>query len=278
LVVTGSPAFAGDDDRYVFRQSIAHLTQAWDTGGAMSAAPSAQTSSSLAAFIEGLAEAARSVFVFVVFGTYVGIGALAHDLGFSLPWALATTLLVWAAPNQVILISALGAGMAPAAAAVAVSLSGVRLLPMVVSLLPLIKTPSVRARALIVPAHFTAISVWVEGLRLLPGVARARRIAFYNGLGAGLLVCASAGTAVGFTLAANLPPLFAAALLFLTPASFLISVYNTSRLALDRLALVLGLAVGAALALANVALDLVWTGVIAGTLAFAVDRLRKKRA
>src|SRR5215469_9470108 len=192
----------------------------------MSVAPLVEPPSAFAAFAQGLAAAARSVFVFVVFGTYVGIGALAHDLGFSLTWALATTLLVWAAPNQVILISALGAGMAPLAAAVAVSLSGVRLLPIVVSLLPLIRTPSVRARALIVPAHFTAVSVWVEGLRLLPGVARSRRIAFYNGLGAGLLASASAGTAAGFTLAANLPALFAAGLLFLTPVSFLISVYN----------------------------------------------------
>jgi predicted branched-subunit amino acid permease len=243
----------------------------------MSAAPPVSQSSSLAAFAHGLAAAGRSVFLFVVFGTYVGIGALAHDLGFALPFALGTTLLVWAAPNQVILISALGAGMAPLAAALAVSLSGVRLLPMVVSLLPLVKTPAVRTRTLIVPAHFTAISVWVEGLRLLPGVERTRRIAFYNGLGIGLLATASAGTAAGFYLAANLPALFAAGLLFLTPASFLVSVYNSSRLMVDRLALGLGLAVGGALALANVALDLVWTGLIAGTLAWLVQRLRRRR-
>lgn len=232
---------------------------------------------SVISFLDGLAASARSVFLFVVFGTYIGIGALAHDLNFSLPWALGTTLLVWAAPNQVILISALGAGMAPLAAAVAVSLSGVRLLPMVVSLLPLIKTPSVRTRTLIVPAHFTAISVWVEGLRLLPGVERARRIAFYNGLGVGLLASASAGTAAGFSLAASLPVLFAAALLFLTPASFLVSTYASSRRAVDRLALGLGLAVGGALALANVPLDLVWTGLVAGTLAWLVQRLRSAR-
>ena len=169
------------------------------------AAASPEASSNLAAFAQGLAAAARSVFLFVVFGTYVGIGALAHDLGFGLPWALATTLFVWAAPNQVILISALGTAMPPLAAALAVSLSGVRLLPMVVSLLPLIKTPGTRVWSLIVPAHLTAISVWVEGLRLLPGVARARRIAFYNGLGVGLLLSASAGTATGFYLAASLP-------------------------------------------------------------------------
>jgi predicted branched-subunit amino acid permease len=243
----------------------------------MSAAPPAEASSGLAAFAQGLKAASRSVFLFVVFGTYVGIGALAHDLNFSLPWALGTTLFVWAAPNQVILISALGAGMAPLAAALAVSLSGVRLLPMVVALLPLIKAPDVRTRTLIVPAHLTAISVWVEGLRLLPGVKRARRIAFYNGLGVGLLASASAGTAAGFYLAANLPVLFAAALLFLTPASFLVSVYNSSRLALDRLALGFGLVVGGALALAGVALDLVWTGIIAGTLAWLVHRMRTRR-
>src|ERR1043166_8485220 len=242
----------------------------------MSAARPVAASSSLAAFAQGLAAAARSIFVFVVFGTYTGIGALAH-LGFSLPWALGTTLLVWAAPNQVILISALGAGMAPLAAALAVSLSAVRLLPMVVSLLPLIRTPAVRSTTLIVPAHLTAISVWVEGLRLLPGVERARRIAFYNGLGVGLLVFASAGTAAGFYLSANLPALFAAALLFLTPASFLVSTYAASRRAVDRLALGLGLAVGGALALANVPLDLVWTGLIAGTLAWLVPRLWSRR-
>jgi predicted branched-subunit amino acid permease len=239
----------------------------------MPAAPPVEASSSLAAFAHGLAAAGRSVFLFVVFGTYVGIGALAHDLGFSLPWALGTTLFVWAAPNQVILISALGAGMAPLATALAVSLSGVRLLPMVVSLLPLIRTPGVRARTLIVPAHFTSISVWVEALRLLPGVERAHRIAFYNGLGLGLLASASAGTAAGFYLSANLPVVFAAALLFLTPASFLVSTYAASRRAVDRLALGLGLAVGGALALANVPLDLVWTGLIAGTLAWLGQRL-----
>jgi predicted branched-subunit amino acid permease len=237
----------------------------------------AEPSSSFTAFAHGLAAAARSVFVYVLFGTYVGIGALSHDLHFSLGWAMASTVLLWAAPNQVILVSALGAGTAPIAAAIAVSLSAVRLLPMVVSLLPLLRAPGVRPRALILPAHFTAISVWVEGLRLLPEVPRERRIAFYNGLGVGLLAAAWTGTGTGFYLAGALPVLFAAALLFLTPASFLVSVWASSRQPLDRLALALGLPIGGALALADVAFDLVWTGIVAGTLAYAIDRLRKPR-
>ena len=61
----------------------------------------------------GFKAATRSVFALVLVGTYVGVGALAHDYGFGLVWLLTSTLLIWAAPAQVILMSALGAGAAP---------------------------------------------------------------------------------------------------------------------------------------------------------------------
>jgi hypothetical protein len=80
---------------------------------------------------------------------------------------------------------------------------------------------------------------------------------------------------VGFYLAAGLPPLLAGALLFLTPMSFLISTARNARVMVDRLALVLGLVIGPLLAWYHVGLDLMWTGVIGGTLAYAVNRLRE---
>ena len=46
----------------------------------------------------------------VLFATYLGIEALAHDTHFSLGWVLASTALVWAGPAQIILISTLGSG------------------------------------------------------------------------------------------------------------------------------------------------------------------------
>jgi predicted branched-subunit amino acid permease len=69
--------------------------------------------SATAVFFTGFRTAWRSVLVYVVIGTYLGIGALTHDFGFGLGWALASTALVWAGPAQVILVSALGAGVAP---------------------------------------------------------------------------------------------------------------------------------------------------------------------
>lgn len=228
-----------------------------------------------AGFGRGLMAALTSVFVTVLFGTYVGIGALAHDLGFGVGWTVAATVLIWAAPGQVILMSALGSGASLIEAALAISVSSVRLLPMVVALLPLLKAPRVRSWQLLAPAHFTAISVWVEAMRLLPVVPRESRIGFVNGLGFGLLVPTVAGTVVGFLLAARLPPTFAAALLFLTPMSFLVSATRSSRHRVDRLALVLGLTIGPALALVDVPFDLLWTGLFAGTLGYGIDRLVK---
>ena len=115
----------------------------------------------------------RSVLAYVLIGTYIGVAALAHDFGFSLWWVVASTLLLWVAPGQVILISALGAGATALETAVAVGLSSARLLPMVVSLLPLIKERRRPTGALILPAHLTAVSMWIEAQRLLPALPRA---------------------------------------------------------------------------------------------------------
>ena len=236
-----------------------------------------QPRSATAAFFAGVGAAWSSVLAYVLIGTYVGIAALAHDFGFSLWWVVASTVLVWAGPAQVILISALGAGATPLETALAVGLSSARLLPMVISLLPLIKTPQTRGRELVLPAHLTAISMWIESLRLLPTWPRATRIPFANGLGVGFMLAAQAGTVLGFYLAAALPPILTAGLLFLTPMSFLISTTRNCRLASDWLALALGIVLGPVLAAWQVGLDLLWTGIVAGTVAYGVGRLRRAR-
>jgi predicted branched-subunit amino acid permease len=227
--------------------------------------------------VSGLKAAARSVFMIVLIGSYISIGALAHDLGFSMTWTVASTLLVWAAPAQVILISALGAGTAPFEAAVAVALSGIRLLPMVVVLMPVLRAAKTRARALILPAHFTAVSFWIESLRLAPAVPRENRIAFANGIGAGLCAAAVAATVAGFYLAGVLPGALVAAMLFLTPMSFLTSAIRTARLLSDRAAYLIGVVAAPLLAWAGVGLDLMWTGLVGGTAAYGIYRLSRAR-
>jgi hypothetical protein len=117
--------------------------------------------------------------------------------------------------------------------------------------------------------------MWVESLRLLPAMPRERRIAFCNGLSVGYMSTAVSFGFVGYYLAAGLPTLFAGALLFLTPMSFLVSTARNCRLMVDKLAFVIGLILGPLLVLGHVQLDLMWTGVAGGTFAYGFNRLRE---
>src|SRR5215217_3640837 len=156
---------------------------------------SPQWQNSLRAFAWGMSSVASTVLTLVLFATYLGIGALAHDTHFSLGWVLASTALVWAGPAQIILISTLGSGATIVQTAIAVTLSAIRLFPMVVSVLPTMRMPDTKRRHLVLATHFIAVTLWVECFRLLPQVPRQRRIAFTHGLGVGLVVSGvSAGT------------------------------------------------------------------------------------
>lgn len=227
-------------------------------------------------FLAGVRAGLTSVFQLVLIGSFVSIGTLAHDLGFSAAWVVVSTLLIWAAPAQVIMISALGAGAPPLEVAIAVSLSGMRLLPMVVSLLPVVRAERTRTPGLILVAHFTAVSMWIETLRLAPTRPRGERVAFANGIGASFTVTSVIATILGHYLAAVLPAALVAALLFLTPMSFLASVTRNSRLLSDRIAFVAGLVLGPLLVFYQAGLDLLWTGLVGGTGAYLAHQAWKR--
>jgi len=230
---------------------------------------------SVIAYFAGVQSAVLSVFFVVIMGTYVGLGALAHDVGLSSGWLAISTVLVWAAPSQLIMISGFGTGATLFEVALGVTLSATRLFPMVVALLPLLRVRGTRVRDMLLPTHFTSISMWVESLRLLPAIAREHRIAFCNGLSSAYMGTAVTFGFVGYYLAAGLPPLLAGVLLFLTPMSFFLSTVRNARMMIDKLSLVLGLILGPLLFYWGVQLDLMWTGIIGGSVAYAIHRGRE---
>jgi predicted branched-subunit amino acid permease len=226
------------------------------------------------AFVQGIRSVTSTILTLVLFATYVGIGALAHDTHFSLGWAMASTAFVWAGPAQIILLSTLGSGATVAQAAIAVTVSAIRLFPMVVSVLPMLRTRETPRRALLLPAHFIAVTLWVECFRLLPKVPRGRRIAFTNGLGVGLVSVSLTATVIGYQLAANLPQILAAAILLLTPLAFLLSTARNCRQLADITALVLGLVLFPLVSLLHTGVDILISGIAAGTVAYGVHRWR----
>jgi predicted branched-subunit amino acid permease len=232
----------------------------------------------LHAYLQGVRAVGSTVLTLVLFATYIGIGALAHDSGFSLGWVLLSTFLIWAGPAQIILISTLSSGATAVQAAVAVTLSAIRLFPMVVSVLPMLRTPTITRKQLILPAHFVAVTLWVECFRLLPQVPRERRIYFTIGLGTGLVSVCMTANVIGYLLAANLPQLFGAAILLLTPLAFLLSTARNCREVADFVALGLGLALFPLVAMLHTGVDILISGMSAGTIAYGVHWWRRRRA
>jgi predicted branched-subunit amino acid permease len=230
--------------------------------------------SSTQAFLLGVRSIGSTILTLVLFATYVGIGALAHDSRFSLGWAMASTAFVWAGPAQIILISTLGSGATVVQAAVAVTVSAIRLFPMVVSVLPMLRMPQMPRRRLVLPTHFIAVTLWVECFRLLPLVPRRRRVAFTNGLGVGLVSVSLTATVIGYQLAASLPQVLAAAILLLTPLAFLLSTARNCRQLADVVALGLGLLLFPLVSLLHTGVDILISGVLAGSIAYGVHRWR----
>jgi hypothetical protein len=111
---------------------------------------------------------------------------------------------------------------------------------------------------------------------LLPQVPRERRIVFTHGLGCGLLTVCLIATTIGYGLAANLPQLLAAAILLLTPLAFLLSTARNSRQLSDVLALVLGLGLYPLASKLHTGVDILISGVSAGTIAYGVHWWRER--
>ena len=211
----------------------------------------------------------------VLFSTALGFGALARDGGFTLAQAIFLAATMNALPNQVILVDQLARNETLAAAALAVTLAAMRLLPMTATLIPMVRGERPRRVLELCAAHFIAITTWIEGNRRLPGLAPGLRLPHYLGIGVAISAAMVLGTATGYALAVGLPAVVTGALLFLTPLYFVLSLLATSRSATDFSAILLGCGLGPLFFLLLPGLDLLATGLIAGTLAFIWGRRRR---
>ena len=225
-----------------------------------------------AAFLRGLRDALAFP-AWIVGFSLLGIGSLAHDIGFPPLAVVLSTMLVWAAPGQVIFLAGLSSGLAPALIALAVGLSSIRLLPMTLSILPLLARPGQRLGTQLVAAHHVAATGWVEGMRRLPAFPVEERLPWFLGFASACLWLSAAMTLVGYHLAATLPGPLAAGLLFLTPIFFTVSLCAGARQAADWAAIALGFALTPPVtALVGREFDLLVTGLVGGTAAYLLGR------
>lgn len=206
------------------------------------------------------------------------VGGLAHDLGLPAWMAAVSTPLVWAGPGQLIYFASLGAHVGALAILTATTLAAVRFLPMVVSLLPRLRGPRTGLLTQIVASHFIAVTVWVEMMRRAPAIPVERRMTYMFGFAFACIGVSTLTTLAGYLLADWAPGPVGAALLFVSPIYFTVSLARGAREAMDWAALALGLALAPAMqAWIGGGFDLLATGAVAGGAAYLLRKWRQGR-
>lgn len=214
----------------------------------------------------------------ILFAAFTGFGSLAQASGVPLAQAVAMAGLIWALPSMVVLVGAIKAGTPLLATAIAVALSAVRLMPMTMALVPIVRDEKTPRWVLYWISHFVAVTAWVFGMTRLPDLPRPARAAYFLGFAMTLTAVNMGVTGIAWWASASLPPVAAAALVLLTPLYFILSLWRAAeRAPTDRIALVIGMAVAPGAHAVSPEFTLLLTGLVGGTAAYALGRAVERR-
>jgi predicted branched-subunit amino acid permease len=206
--------------------------------------------------------------------SYVGFGAFVHQSGLNLAQGMASTVTGWALPGQIALIEIFAAGGSIFAAAIAVGLANARLMPMVVTLLPILRQGEAgKPRPFhYLVAHLVALTGWAVAMQRGPDMPPGQRMPFFLGFTSVIFLATVLATVIGFFLVGVLPLPVTLGLVFLNPLYFML-LFAADMLRRDRRwALLLGAVLGPVLHLLSPDWGLLATGIIGGSIAFAINQ------
>lgn len=208
----------------------------------------------------------------VMCASFIGFGALVRHAGLSLWHGVISTATGWALPGQIALVELYAIGASLFAIALAVALTNARLLPMTVTLIPLLRAPGRPRWPYFAAAHLIAVTGWAAAMRECPKMPPPARLPYYFAFAGTLWSMTLVATAAGFLLAGVVPALVNLGLVFVNPIYFMLVFAGDVRRRARLLALATGAVCGPALHLVSPDWGLMVTGVLAGSGAFLADR------
>lgn len=214
---------------------------------------------------------------FILMTSFVGFSAFALESGVTRGEAVFMTLMIWALPAKMILIGSLVGGANLAACFLAVTLSSVRMMPMVASIVPEMRGAKTPTWLLLFLSHFVAITAWVFATQNLSNVPREGRAAWFAGFGMTLTLVNTLIVGLCYGVVAAFPPLVAGVLFFLTPVYFIASIWASARHSVVKVAFVVGVIAGPLFAVITPEFDILYAGIGGGTFAYLVDRFLFRR-
>lgn len=209
---------------------------------------------------------------FILLTTMMGFGSLARSNGFSAEMAALATALIWGLPGQLAMVELTATGQGLIAIVFACSLANARFFPMVVSFVPAMTRDKSSFAALVIYAQLLSINSWAMCMRRFPQIDAQYRKLYYVVFALSIISAAIAGTLIGYQVSAVLPRSLVLGLIFLSPLFFALVLSSVTR-ADERASLLLGCLVVPLAHYYLPSVDLLVTGIVAGSLGFYMGRL-----
>lgn len=224
------------------------------------------------------ARGAFGVPLLVLGSSFVGFGALVKETGLELWHGLVSTATTWALPGQIVMIELYALGAPLLVILTAVTLTSVRLLPMTLALLPIIRSAERPRWQYYYVAHFIAVTGWSVAMRECPKMPREARLPYFAGFTAVFCTVCMVTTSAGFFLAGMVPLFVTLGLVFLNPIYFMLVFAADVRHPPRVFALFFGAIIGPPLHIVSPDWGLLATGLIAGSAGFGLAQIRERRA
>lgn len=222
--------------------------------------------------------------------SFFALGAFSSDAGLALWESMLCTIIIFALPGQLAAVELYARDSGLALIAISVLLVNLRLLPMTIALLPLLRVPRRRWYDFIgdytprrhwhdfIAAHFIAVTSWVCFIGTYPQIAAAARYRYFVRMGLLFWSCGIVATALGHWAASELPLWLLGGLLFLNPIYFLCMMLRSLRRRAEVAAFVFGLILLLPLHAFVGQWDIIIAGIIGGGAAFVIFGRMPNRA
>ena len=150
----------------------------------------------------------------VLTGGMLGFGTLCQSSGLDLFSALLATLAIWALPGQILLVDMYAAEASLWSIVIAVSVSGVRFLPMTVAVMPRMRAGLPHPALQLVVAQILSANSFLYVLASANRFDDHGRVVYYSAFASVCLSVAAAATVAGHIAASALPAAVALGFLF----------------------------------------------------------------
>ncbi len=222
-------------------------------------------------FIKGFVSARGMNSPAVALGaSFIAIGALLKNLGFSIQESIFSTFLTYALPGSLVMAESMLIGASLINIFLAVWLVNSRLYPMTVSLMPLLMHKSQPRWKYYLSCHFIAVSSWLIMKNNYKKIEKENRIDFWIGIGIATWLIAIFSTVIGYVSADYLNKDMMLGLAIVNPIYFMCAMIGVMKTIQLSSAIILGAILGPIFYYISPEWCVLYGGITAGTIAFFI--------